>query len=77
MVGHPQGASGGLGTTVSLLSLHNNFLTPTINQENPDPECDLDYISNEGREKKLDIAISNCISFGSKNSALVLGKYPE
>ena len=77
MVGHPQGASGGLGVTVSLLSLYNNFLTPTINQENPDPECDLDYISNEGREKKLDIAISNCISFGSKNSALVLGKYPE
>jgi len=75
MIGHPQGASGGLGVTVSLLSLHNNFLTPTINQENPDPECDLDYVSNEGREKKLDIAISNCISFGSKNSALVLGKF--
>ncbi len=75
MVGHPQGASGGLGVSVSLLSLHNNFLTPTINQEKPDPECDLDYVSNEGRENKLDIAISNCISFGSKNSALVLGKF--
>ncbi|HAK36665.1 MAG: beta-ketoacyl-[acyl-carrier-protein] synthase family protein [Nitrospinaceae bacterium] len=75
MVGHPQGASGGLGVTVSLLSLHHNFLTPTINQENPDPACDLDYVSNEGRENKLDIAISNCISFGSKNSALVLGKF--
>ncbi|MEE1551385.1 MAG: beta-ketoacyl-[acyl-carrier-protein] synthase family protein, partial [Nitrospinaceae bacterium] len=56
MVGHPQGASGGLGVSVSLLSLHNNFLTPTINQEKPDPECDLDYVSNEGRENKLDIA---------------------
>ena len=75
MVGHPQGASGGLGVTVSLLSLHHNFLTPTINQENPDPACDLDYVSNKGRENKLDIAISNCISFGSKNSALVLGKF--
>ena len=75
MVGHPQGASGGLGVTVSLLSLQNNFLTPTINQENPDPECDLDYVSNEGREKKLNIAVSNCISFGSKNSTLVLGKF--
>ena len=77
MIGHPQGASGGLGVTVSLLSLYNNFLTPTINQESPDPDCDLDYTPNEGREKKLNIAISNCISFGSKNSALVLGNFPR
>ncbi|MGY8762112.1 MAG: beta-ketoacyl-[acyl-carrier-protein] synthase family protein, partial [Nitrospinaceae bacterium] len=77
MVGHPQGASGALGVSVSLLSLYNNFLTPTINQEKFDPDCNLDYIPNEGREKKLDIAISNCISFGSKNSALVLGSYPK
>jgi len=77
MVGHPQGASGGLGVSVSLLSLYNNFLTPTINQENLDPDCDLDYVPNKGREKNLNIAISNCISFGSKNSALVLGKYPR
>ena len=75
MIGHPQGASGALGVTVSLLSLCNNFLTPTINQESPDPECDLDYVPNIGREKNLSIAISNCISFGSKNSALVLGKF--
>jgi len=77
MIGHPQGASGGLGVSVSLLSLYNNFLTPTINQENPDPDCDLDYVPNKGREKNLNIAISNCISFGSKNSALVLGKFPR
>ncbi len=75
MTGHPQGASGALGVTVSLLSLCNNFLTPTINQESPDPECNLDYVPNIGREKNLSIAISNCISFGSKNSALVLGKF--
>ena len=77
MIGHPQGASGGLGVSVSLLSLYNNFLTPTINQENPDPDCDLDYVPNKGRGKNLKIAISNCISFGSKNSALVLGKFPR
>ena len=77
MVGHPQGASGGLGVSVSLLSLYNNFLTPTINQENPDPDCDLDYVPNKGREEKLNIAVCNCISFGSKNSALVLGKFPR
>jgi len=75
MVGHPQGASGALGVMVSALSLKNGFLTPTINMENPDPECDMDYIPNIGREKRIGIAISNCISFGSKNSALVLKKF--
>jgi 3-oxoacyl-[acyl-carrier-protein] synthase II len=75
MVGHPQGASGALGVTVSALSLKNGFLTPTINMENPDPECDMDYIANTGREAKLKVAMSNCISFGSKNSALVLKRF--
>ena len=50
MIGHPQGASGAMGVTVSVLSLQNGFLTPTINIENPDPECDMDYISNVGKE---------------------------
>jgi 3-oxoacyl-[acyl-carrier-protein] synthase II len=63
MVGHPQGASGALGTVVTALSLK-------------DPECDMDYIANESREQATTVAISNCISFGSKNSALVLKKFP-
>jgi 3-oxoacyl-[acyl-carrier-protein] synthase II len=75
MVGHPQGASGALGATVACLSLFDGFLPPTINIEDPDPECDLDYIANEGREKDIRVAISNCISFGSKNSALVLRRF--
>ena len=75
MVGHPQGASGALGVSVSALSLKNGFMTPTINMETPDPECDMDYISNIGREKRMDIAISNCISFGSKNSSIVLKRF--
>ena len=75
MVGHPQGASGALGVMVSALSLKNGFMTPTINMETPDPECDMDYISNVGREKSMDIAISNCISFGSKNSSIVLKRF--
>ena len=75
MVGHPQGASGALGVAISALSLKNGFMTPTINMENPDPECDMDYVSNVGREDNLNIAISNCISFGSKNSAIVLKKF--
>ena len=75
MVGHPQGASGALGVAISALSLKNGFMTPTINMETPDPECDMDYISNIGREKRMDIAISNCISFGSKNSSIVLKRF--
>ena len=75
MVGHPQGASGAMGVTVSVLSLLYGVLTPTINMENLDPECDVDYIPNEAREKQARVAISNCISFGSKNSALILKKF--
>lgn len=75
MVGHPQGASGALGVSVSALSLKEGFLPPTINMEVPDPECDMDYIANQGREKKIKVALSNCISFGSKNSAIVLKKF--
>ena len=75
MVGHPQGASGALGVSVAALSLKEGVLTPTINMENPDPECDMDYISNQGREKKIKTALSNCISFGSKNSAIVLKRF--
>ncbi|MEC8957632.1 MAG: beta-ketoacyl synthase N-terminal-like domain-containing protein, partial [Nitrospinota bacterium] len=75
MVGHPQGASGALGVMISALSLKNGFMTPTINMENPDPECDMDYISNFGRERRINVAISNCISFGSKNSAIVLKRF--
>ena len=75
MVGHPQGASGALGTSVCLLSLQDGILTPTINMETPDPDCDMDYIANASREKSIDVAISNCISFGSKNSALVFRRF--
>ena len=75
MIGHPQGASGALGVSVAALSLKEGVLTPTINMENPDPECDMDYISNEGRERKIKTALSNCISFGSKNSAMVLKRF--
>ncbi len=75
MVGHPQGASGALGSTICLLSLQESVLTPTINMETPDPDCDLDYIANTSRDKSIDIAISNCISFGSKNSALVFRRF--
>ncbi len=74
LIGHPQGASGAAGTMATALSIRDGFLHPTINYENPDPECDLDVVPNRGRPKDLAYAVSNCIAFGSKNSALVLAR---
>jgi 3-oxoacyl-[acyl-carrier-protein] synthase II len=74
MIGHPQGASGAAGVVATALALSNRFLPPTINQTNPDPECDLDFIPNTGRPAEVDAALCNCLGFGSKNSALVLGR---
>lgn len=74
MIGHPQGASGAAGVTATILALRHGFLPPTINYEEPDPECDLNYLPNQGLAKDVEIALCNCIAFGSKNSALVLGR---
>jgi 3-oxoacyl-[acyl-carrier-protein] synthase II len=74
MIGHPQGASGAAGVVATALALSNRFLPPTINQTNPDPECDLDFIPNTGRPAEVNAALCNCLGFGSKNSALVLGR---
>jgi 3-oxoacyl-[acyl-carrier-protein] synthase II len=73
-IGHPQGASGAAGLGAALCAMHTNYIPPTINLDEPDPECDLDYIPNEAREASVRIALCNCIGFGSKNSALVIEK---
>ena len=73
MIGHPQGASGAAGIVASALALHEGFLPPTINHQTPDPACDVDVIPNVGREARAEAALCNCLGFGSKNSALVLG----
>lgn len=73
MIGHPQGASGAAGIVTAALALSRGFLPPTINQHDADPGCDLDYIPNVGRAASPAAALCNCLGFGSKNSALVLG----
>jgi 3-oxoacyl-[acyl-carrier-protein] synthase II len=73
MIGHPQGASGAAGLAATALALSRGFLPPTINQIDPDPECDLDFIPNAGRQASPGAALCNCLGFGSKNSAIVLG----
>ena len=74
MVGHPQGASGAAGIVATALAIANDFLPPTINQVEADPSCDLDYLPNQGRTASVEAALCNCLGFGSKNSALVLGR---
>ena len=74
MIGHPQGASGAAGIVTAALALRDGFLPPTINQRSPDPDCDLDFIPNTGRAAQTEAALCNCLGFGSKNSAIVLGK---
>lgn len=74
MIGHPQGASGAAGVVAAALAIDREFLPPTINLCRPDPACDLDYIPNKGRSARVDAALCNCLGFGSKNSALVIGR---
>jgi 3-oxoacyl-[acyl-carrier-protein] synthase II len=73
MIGHPQGASGAAGVVTTALALSRGFLPPTINLTDPDPQCDLDFLPNTGRAARPAAALCNCLGFGSKNSALVLG----
>jgi 3-oxoacyl-[acyl-carrier-protein] synthase II len=74
LIGHPQGACGAAGVAATLLGMRDGVAPPTINLEDPDPECDLDYIPNQARSLHFEYALANCIAFGSKNSALVLRK---
>jgi 3-oxoacyl-[acyl-carrier-protein] synthase II len=73
MIGHPQGASGAAGVVTTALALSRGFLPPTINLTDPDPQCDLDFLPHRGRTARPAAALCNCLGFGSKNSALVLG----
>jgi 3-oxoacyl-[acyl-carrier-protein] synthase II len=74
MVGHPQGASGAAGVVATAMALSRGVLPPTINVDNQDPDCDLDVIPNLARPHAVEAALCNCLGFGSKNSALVLGR---
>jgi len=71
-VGHPQGASGAAGIAAALCAMQRSKIPPTINLDEPDPNCDLDYVPNQYREAEVRVALCNCIGFGSKNSALVI-----
>ena len=75
MIGHPQGACGAAGLAATMMAFRDSVIPPTINLQESDPECDLDYVPDVGRRAQLNVAVCNTIAFGSKNSALVLKRY--
>ena len=74
MVGHCLGGSGGVEAIFTVLSIAEDRVHPTINQEEADPECDLDYVPNEARDMVVHHAVSNSLGFGGHNVSLVFGK---
>jgi len=75
MTGHLLGAAGGIEAAVCVLAIHNGIVPPTINYENPDPDCDLDYVPNKARTMKVDVAVSNNLGFGGHNASLVFKRF--
>ena len=74
-LGHTLGASGGIEMVVCALTITRGVISPTINLENPDPDCDLDYTPNQAREATVDLAMSNSFGFGGHNGSLLLGRF--
>ncbi len=77
MTGHALGAAGGIEAVFSVKALMENMLPPTINYENPDPDCDLDYVPNEPRNAEVEYVLSNSFGFGGTNACLIFKRYSE
>jgi len=75
MTGHLLGAAGGLESAIAAMVVKHNIIPPTINYENPDPECDLDYVPNQAREKQITHVLSNSFGFGGTNATLIFSKH--
>ena len=75
MIGHTIGAAGAIESIITILSINNSILTPTINLDHPDPDLDLDYVPNKSRNKEIRIAMSNSFGFGGHNATLIFKKY--
>ena len=77
MIGHLLGAAGGVESAVTILSVYHQHVHPTINYEVPDPDCDLDFVPNKGREMRIDYALTNSFGFGGTNGAILFKKHEE
>ena len=74
MTGHLLGAAGGVEAVFTILATHHQVSPPTINLQNPDPQCDLDYVPNAARDMQVRVAMSNSFGFGGTNGSLVFGR---
>lgn len=77
MTGHLLGAAGGVEAVFSILAIRDGILPPTINLDNPDPLCDLDYVPRQARKSAVEIALSNSFGFGGTNATIIFRKYQE
>jgi len=77
MTGHTLGAAGAIEAAICVLAMREGVLPPTINQEFPDPECDLDYIPNEARKANVSLSMSNSMGFGGHNVALLIRRWDQ
>ncbi len=77
MTGHMLGAAGGVEGIITALAIKEGYIPPTINYKNYDPECDLDYVVNQGRKADINYAVSNSLGFGGHNASIVLKKYVD
>jgi 3-oxoacyl-[acyl-carrier-protein] synthase II len=77
MTGHTLGAAGAVEAVISIQSILNGIIPPTINLHHPDPECDLDYVPNEARRATVNVAMSNSMGFGGHNTCLIFKRYEE
>jgi beta-ketoacyl-acyl-carrier-protein synthase II len=75
MIGHSLGATGAIEILASIKTIETNTIHPTINQETPDPKCDLDYVPNQARQHQVDTVLSNSFGMGGQNTCLVIGRY--
>jgi 3-oxoacyl-[acyl-carrier-protein] synthase II len=74
MIGHLLGASGSVEAIIAVLSLRDQVITPTINLDQPDEGCDLDYVPHTARDQALNVVLSNSFGFGGTNGSLIFGK---
>jgi 3-oxoacyl-[acyl-carrier-protein] synthase II len=77
VTGHCFGAAGAIEAMMCVLAVHHGVLPPTINYREPDPDCDLDYVPNEAREARVDVALSNAMGLGGHNACVLVGRYPD
>jgi 3-oxoacyl-[acyl-carrier-protein] synthase II len=77
MTGHLLGAAGVVEAIFSLLAIRDGIAPPTINLDNPDPDCDLDFVPNQARQMKIDVALSNSFGFGGTNGTVIFRRFKD